>query len=32
VRMGLTYLVPFCVATIGALTARAETEKKEKQL
>ncbi len=27
VRMGLTYLVPFCVATLGALTARQETER-----
>ncbi len=29
VRMGLTYLVPFCVATLGALTARAETARKK---
>ena len=29
VRMGLTYLVPFFVATYGALSARAETERKK---
>lgn len=27
VRMGLTFLVPFCVATLGALTAREETRR-----
>jgi len=31
-RMGLTYLVPFCVATAGALSARAETERNKKNL
>jgi len=31
VRMGLTFLVPFCVATLGALTARAETERNSRK-
>lgn len=28
-RMALTYLVPFCVAVAGALSARAESESKD---
>jgi len=29
IRMGLTYIVPFCVATLGALTAREETQQNQ---